>query len=163
MLLPPTSLQARLADLKPWLAPRGLLRLRVPSARLRTALAAARAHLQSIGFDPVRDDLRTARAQLLDLPQSSPVSALHTLAEFHTLGPCRALLLDWDATPLDLPALVQQVHAAGLRFRGLELGPDERAVLPKQGALPQDVMAWAELEARHPRMFGDFYTVWASP
>lgn len=163
LLLPKGLLQARLAELKPWLAPRGLLRLRVPSARLRIALAAARAHLQTIGFDPGRDDLRTARAQLLDLPESSSISALHTLPEFHALGPCRALLLDWDATPLDLPGLTQQIHAAGLRFRGLELGPDERALLPKQDALPQDVMAWAELEARHPRMFADFYTVWASP
>lgn len=156
------SLQARLSELKPWLAPRGLLRLRVPSARLRSALRAAHAHLQEWHFDPRTDDLRGARARLLELPAQDPAALLHALPEFHALGPCRSALLDWDASPLDLPGLVQQLQAAGLRFRALELGPDERAALPKVDALPQDIPAWAALEAAQPRMFRDFYTVWAS-
>lgn len=163
LLLTPGPLQARLTELRAWLAPRGLLRLRVPSARLRAALRSARQCLADTGLDPGAADPRASRAHLLELPVEHPAAALRTLPEFHSLGPCQSLLRDWDAAPLGLLELIAAVHAAGLRLRGLELGFDERAALPKQGPLPADLPAWAALEAAHPRMFRDFYTLWVSP
>lgn len=163
LLLMPGALPARLSELRRWLAPRGLLRLRVASARLRTALQAARQSLKDAGLDAPGVDVRAARAHLLALPAEHPAAALHALPELHSLGPCSSLLREWDAAPLGLVNFIAAVQAAGLRLRGLELGPDERAALPKHGPMPADLQAWAALEADHPRMFRDFYTLWASP
>ncbi|MFN7783966.1 MAG: tetratricopeptide repeat protein [Lysobacterales bacterium] len=163
LLLTPGPLAARLSELRRWLAPRGLLRLRVLGARVRSALRAARAALVEAGFDPATAHPRELRLCLLAMPADHPAAVLRTLPEFHSLGPCGSLLRAWDDAPLGLVEVVDQVQAAGLRLRGLELGFDERAALPKQGPLPADLPAWAALEAGHPRMFGDFYTLWASP
>lgn len=156
-------LQPTLAELKPWLAPRGLLRLRVASARLRLALRSARAHLAAAGLGDTDVDLRAARVLIQALPADDPAYALQMLPELHALGPCRSLLFEYDAAPLGLLSVAQQLHAAGLRFRGLELEPEDRAALPRTDALPPDLPAWAELEAAEPRMFSAFYTMWASP
>lgn len=163
LLLTPGPLAARLSELRRWLAPRGLLRLRVPGARVRAALRAARAALAEAGLDPAAANPRDLRQCLLALPAEHPAAGLRTLPEFHSLGPCRSLLAEWDDAAVGLVDVVEQLHAAGLRLRGLELGFDERAALPKQGPLPADMPAWVALEAGHPRTFRDFYTLWASP
>lgn len=153
--------QTPLSEFKRWLAPRGVLRLRWASMRLRCALRAARAHLSAAGLG--YEDLRAARAWILSLPEDDPAHALCALPEMHSLGPCRSLLFDYDDRPFGVLQLAERLQAAGLRFRGFELEPDDRAVLHGGGPFPRDLEAWAALEAAQPRMFGAWYTVWASP
>lgn len=162
LLLGPRPL-AWLGELRPWLAPRGLLRLRVASGRLRAALRAARAQLAAAGLGSEDADLRRARALLQACAGNDPARALLALPELHALGACRSLLFQYDDSPLDLIELAQQLQRAGLRLRGFELEPDDRVALPRTGPPPADLPGWAALEASQPRLFGAYYTVWASP
>jgi Flp pilus assembly protein TadD len=162
LLLGPRPL-AWLSELRPWLAPRGLLRLRVASGRLRAALRSARAQLAAAGLGNEDADLRRARALLQTCAENDPARALVALPELHALGACRSLLFQYDDSPLDLIELAQQLQRAGLRLRGFELEPDDRVALPRSVSPPADLPGWAALEASQPRMFSAFYTVWASP
>lgn len=150
---------AALRDVRRWLAPRGLLRIRLPSARLRAALRAARAALQAHGLDPAAE-LSRAREYLLQLPATDPAASLRALPEFHVQGACRALLCEYDARPLGLGELGQWLEAAGLRLRGFELEPAERHLLAQEARVPADLQAWAGFETRHPQVFQGFYCCW---
>jgi Tfp pilus assembly protein PilF/SAM-dependent methyltransferase len=159
LLVDPRPL-AQLPELKRWLAPLGLLRIRLASGRLRSALRAARVHLAEAGLGPSPDDLRRARELILALPESDPARGVSAVAEFYALGSCRSLLFEYEASALDLRGLATRLQSAGLRFRGFELDPDERAVLAASPSPPADLQAWAEFEAAQPRAFTSLYTCW---
>jgi len=150
----------QLLELKRWLAPRGLLRIRIASSRLRQALRAARVYLGAFPAGASTELLREARELLLALPPTDPARSLSRLAEFHALGSCRSLLAEFDDSPLDLDGLSALLQAAGLKFRALEFGPVERSALSPERALPADLRAWAEFEAAHPQTFSGYYAVW---
>lgn len=153
------SLEQALPAIVQRMAPRGLLRLRLPSRRLCEALAAAHAHFGKARIEAADDPLRAARELILGLPIEDPAAALADLPEFHVPGPCRELLFELNARGLELTSLTALLSAASLRWLGFEISVAERQ-LCTESMQPSDLSGWAELEADLPQLFPLHYTMW---
>jgi tetratricopeptide (TPR) repeat protein len=141
------------------LAPRGLLRLRLPSQKLCAALAAARAHFGKARIQATEDPLHAARELILGLPIEDPAAFLIELPEFHVPGPCRELLFEMTDRGRALASLAAPLSAASLRWLGFEFSAAERQ-LCSESLQPADLSGWAELEADLPALFPLHYTLW---
>jgi hypothetical protein len=153
---------ARGEELARWrtrLAPLGLLRIRLASARLRASLRAARARLRAAGLSAEPAQLAMARALLLELPADDAAAGLLQLPEFHAPDACLRLLAHWRDEPLGLSDLQRTLSAAGLQLAGFELGCADRAAVA-QAELPEASEDWGSFEAAHSDAFQQFYTLW---
>lgn len=142
------------------LAEGGAMRIGLYSERARRPLAAARAHLASLGLEASASGIRAARRALLDLPQGHPARQAAESDDFFSSSGCRDLLLhvqEHDFTPLRIAGCLAEL---GLRFTGIDCPPAARTKFLsrfREPAALTDLAAWEQFEVDHPDTFRGMY------
>jgi SAM-dependent methyltransferase len=156
---------AGLAVLCGLLAPGGVMRLALYSARARTAIVAARALIQANGWQPDADGIRACRAAVLALPPTHPAAAVTQWTDFYTTSECRDQLFHPCEHQFDIAGLARLIAGAGLRLIGFELSAARHAAFTSVNSRPADLRdfsVWRAFEETHPDFFSEMYTVWVS-
>jgi len=144
------------------LAPGGLLRAAVYTAKARTGIARARDEIARRGL--TARDIPRFRALLVEHAQEWSVPEIPRMIDFYTRPGCRDLLFHVSEHRHPLRQISADVAAAGLRVIGVE-SPDDASLARYRAAGDAtpgapDLLRWAEIET--PETFRRMLTLWAT-
>jgi tetratricopeptide (TPR) repeat protein/SAM-dependent methyltransferase len=146
------------------LAPAGLMKVALYSARARDGVVAARELIAASGFPADPDGIRAARAVILALPTDAPARTVIGSPDFWSLSGCRDLIFHVQEHRFTLPQIGAALEVLGLEFLGFEF-PDRVAVEryrreTKGDPLGRSLSDWDHFEARYPDTFAGMYQFW---
>ncbi|MBT5264457.1 MAG: methyltransferase domain-containing protein [Rhodospirillaceae bacterium] len=144
------------------LAPGGFMRVALYSALARARLDAVSSHL--IADQPVEEQIRTRRAEILSLAPDDPARVLCQTADFYALSGCRDALFHESEARFSLPEIAAALEEMELELLGFE-GPSD-SVRAAYGQInpgdPKmlDLSQWDAFEREHPDSFLAMYQFW---
>ena len=146
------------------LAPAGLMKVALYSARARSGVVAAREFIAASGFPADPEGLRAGRAAILALPPGAPARDVIGSPDFWSLSGCRDLMFHVQEHRFTLPQIGAALEVLGLEFLGFEF-PDRVAVEryrreTKGDPLGRSLSDWDNFEARYPDTFAGMYQFW---
>lgn len=147
------------------LAPGGLMKIGLYSARARADIDAARALADALGLGPDPAGLRALRDHLQALPEEHPARPVVRSPDFASLSGLADLLFhpcEHRFTPAQLGPLLAALDLELLGFQH----PDGRAEALYRERWPDDprqvdLERWDTLEQEHPRLFTGMLVFWA--
>jgi len=147
--------------LRDLLAPDGLMRVALYSARARRHVLAARSHIAKAGFAPTADGIRECRQDILALPREHPAAWVTQIKDFYALSPCRDLLFHVQETCFSILEIAGLIADLDLEFLGFDLAAEPvQAAARQPGAAIASLDWWADVEARLPDTFAGMYDFW---
>ncbi len=145
------------------LAPQGLMRLALYSARGRRDVTAARELIARQRYLPSPVGIRACREHLLALPDSHPAHGVRRFSDFYALNECRDLLFHVREHHYTLPEVGALLDRAGLQLAGFEYNAARwrlfESISPHADP-HRDLAAWDAVESRHPDVFSGTYGFW---
>lgn len=146
------------------LAPGGVMRLALYSARGRTAVNAARQVIAARAITDSDAGVRAARQVLLELPPNHPARGVIDTPEFFTLDGLHDLIFNVQEARFTPRGLRELLTAAGLEFLGfdhadLSVRAAFAAMFPHDSD-GRDLDNWEAFEQRHPDAFAEMYQFW---
>ncbi len=149
--------EAGLAALREALAPGGAMLVALYSRAARAGLAEARAKT-GVARAETPDEIRAFRARALALGGMPEI--LYS-PDFYSIGGCRDLMFHAREAAFTLAEVGEMLERQKLHLLALEI-PAAAAAIP--GPLPaaNDLAGWADVEARHPLLFGAMPHLWVT-
>lgn len=149
--------------LLPLLRPGGVMRVSLYSALARQPVLAARELIAERGYQPVLENIRRCRADIMAAPDGTVLKSLMLWHDFFTTAECRDLLFHPQEHLFTLPEIKAFLGANGLHFAGFVLdAPIEQrfsARFPGHGMLT-DLDRWHTYETENPDTFVSMYQFW---
>lgn len=146
------------------LAPGGLMRIGLYSARARERIHRARDHVRGLGLSPSPEGIREARAALRALPPDDPAHEVTRELDFFSASGCRDFLFHVQEAAYELPEIAAMLERLGLDFVGFETFSDAPKRLYARRFPEDPAMAnlanWDRLEREEPRLFHNMYQFW---
>ena len=140
------------------LRPNGLMFIGLYSDTGRRSLNFARSLIAQRGYQPVPEDIRACRQDLIGrgwVPQAR---------DFSSTSGCRDLLFNVMEHRFDIPQIRHFVETHGLQFLGFEQLPpgalDQFRQRYSEAASTRDLAAWHSFEQDHPQTFANMYLFW---
>jgi SAM-dependent methyltransferase len=140
------------------LRPNGLMLIGLYSDAGRRSLNFARSLIAQRGYQPVPEDIRACRQELIGhgwVPQAR---------DFSSTSGCRDLLFNVMEHRFDIPQIRHFIETHGLQFLGFEQLPpgalDQFRQRHSEAASARDLVAWHSFEQKHPQTFANMYIFW---
>jgi SAM-dependent methyltransferase len=145
------------------LGPGGIMLIGLYSRMARRNLPLLRQEAAYPGAACSEAELRTYRNYLKGRPANAPGRELMRGRDFYSASGFRDYFLHVSEKTTTLPEIRDFLTASGLTFRGFAGMPFEalKAQFPSEKP-PGSLDRWAELEERHPDMFGAMYQFWCT-
>lgn len=145
------------------LAPKGIMLIGLYSRTARRNLPLLRGEPAYPGAACTEAELRAYRSYLKARPGDAPGRELMRGRDFYSASGFRDYFLHISEKTTTLPEIRDFLAATGLTFRGFAGVPFEalKAQFPSEKS-PGSLDRWAELEERHPDMFGAMYQFWCT-
>ena len=142
------------------LRPSGVMHVGLYSNLARQNVVRARALIAERGYQPIADDIRRCRQEIIAADDDSLLKSLTSVADFYTTDDCRDLLFHVQEHRMTLPEIKSFLMANDLEFVGFALDASTRqrfaARFPEPVALT-DLDCWHAFETEMPQTFAGMY------
>ena len=139
----------------------GLMRIALYSEIGRRKVVMAREYIVEMRYDATVSDIRRCRHDIINLPDSHPLSSLKHWRDLYSISECRDLLFHVQEHRFTLPEIKDALEILGLRFLRFNI-PNTTNY---QQQFPQDPSMtsfdnWHEIEQKYPDTFANTYDFW---
>jgi tetratricopeptide (TPR) repeat protein/SAM-dependent methyltransferase len=145
------------------LRPNGVLNLGLYSARARQPVAAIRQYVAERGYQPVPEDIRRCRQDLLGLDDDDIRKEVVYWQDFGSVSGCRDLLFHVQEHGHSLPEIGEWLRRLGLTFLGMDTGAQVKRQFKARypdPAAATDLELWNDFEQEAPESFVGMYHFW---
>ena len=145
------------------LRPGGFMMVGLYSEIARRDILRARRFIAARGFEPVPEQIRQCRQEIMALPEAEGLAPLLKLSDFFSISTCRDLLFHVQEHYVTLAGIEEYLRGAGLTLLGFEINPSVlhsyRQRFPNDPAAT-DLGQWQTFENENPDTFSSMYQFW---
>lgn len=158
-----TDSYAGLKTLLSLLRPGGFMMVGLYSEIARRDILRARRFIAARKFQPVPEQIRQCRQEIMALPEEGGLASLLKLSDFFSVSTCRDLLFHVQENYLSLAEIDNYLRAERLTLLGFEINPGVlqayRQRFPDDPAAT-DLGQWQAFENENPNTFCGMYQFW---
>lgn len=145
------------------LRPGGFMMVGLYSQAARRDILRARRFIAARRFEPVPDQIRQCRQEIMALPEAEGLAPLLKMSDFFSVSTCRDLLFHVQESYVTVAGIDDYLHANDLTFLGFEINPGVlhayRQRFPNDPAAT-DLGQWQTFENENPDTFSSMYQFW---
>ena len=145
------------------LRPGGFMMVGLYSEVARRDILRARRFIAARQFEPVPEQIRRCRQEIMALPEAEGLASLPELSDFFSISTCRDLLFHVQEHYVTLAGIDDYLRGAGLTLLGFEISPNVlhayRQRFPNDPAAT-NLVQWQIFENENPDTFSSMYQFW---
>jgi tetratricopeptide (TPR) repeat protein/2-polyprenyl-3-methyl-5-hydroxy-6-metoxy-1,4-benzoquinol methylase len=145
------------------LRPDGFMMVGLYSEVARRDILRARRFIAARQFEPVPEQIRQCRQEIMALPEAEGLASLLRQSDFFSISTCRDLLFHVQERYVSLGEIEDYLRAGGLTFLGFEINPNVLHSYRQRFAndpAATDLGQWQIFETENPDTFSSMYQFW---